>query len=250
MLAAPRPPAQVAGAVKATEISRSLRKLADSTHPAAVPACHAANGTWSARGVEGSLDARQLPQMHRVSSVPFSWLFPPRYSRSPAIRKRRRSVRTLLKEAPCVGKGVPRNPRPAATSTSLGDTSPSPFASAYPEDGIPRVAAEWETRFRDLQQAAATGEDNGRHQPRHRYPVPIPPRPQPHSPGEVRPLDQARRQRQLDSLIGDGGRVEDVEASAGRSREHEHRRNHVRCALPVDRTAERDPAFEQLCIRA
>src|SRR5256885_13867878 len=50
--AAPRRPAQVAGAVKATEISRSLRKLADSTHPADVPACHAANGTWSARGVE------------------------------------------------------------------------------------------------------------------------------------------------------------------------------------------------------
>src|SRR5256884_5141480 len=114
-----------------------LEKAWDSTHPADVPACHAANGTWSARGVEGSLDARQLPQMHRVSSVPFSWLFPPRYSRSPAIRKRRRSVRTLLKEAPCVGKGVPRNPRPAATSTSLADTSPSPFASAYPRMGFP-----------------------------------------------------------------------------------------------------------------
>src|SRR2546430_886463 len=84
---------------------------------------------------------------------------------------------------------------------------------------------------------------------RSRYPVTIPPRRQPHAPGEVRPLDQARRQRQLDSLVGDGGRVEDVEASAGRSRQHEHRRNHVRCALPVDRTAERDPALEQLCIR-
>src|SRR5438876_7543768 len=54
---------------------------------------------------------------------PLSRLLPPRYSRSPAIRKRRRSVRALLKDAPCVGKGVPRNAAAGKATRSEEHTS-------------------------------------------------------------------------------------------------------------------------------
>src|SRR5207302_5565255 len=103
--------AQAAGAVSVIETARSLRKLARSIHPAALPACQAAQASWSRSGVVGSLRARQFPLAQRISSVSFSTLLPARYSSSDAMRTRRRHVRAVVSVAPSVGSGVPRNAR-------------------------------------------------------------------------------------------------------------------------------------------
>src|SRR5439155_20105503 len=109
MSAAPRCAAQQAGAMSESETSRTFKKRDFSPHPAAVPAPAAARATWSARGADGSLAARQTSDRQRINSVELSKELPPRYSSNAARRTCCRTAKAVLNEPPCVGNGLPRN---------------------------------------------------------------------------------------------------------------------------------------------